>query len=88
METRSIVLAIVLIFVAALAAMTLDVMFREGPDVLTVLSLLWLKEFIVFWIDGVTGHPITDGARWLAVFTGAVVWLFVPQLMHRLLTRR
>ena len=32
--------------------------------------------------------PITDGARWLAVFTGALVWLFVPQLMQRLLTRR
>lgn len=63
-------------------------MFTIGQQALTVLSLLWLKEFIVFWIDGVTGHPITDGARWLAVFTGAVVWLFVPQLMHRLLTRR
>ncbi|MFN8131687.1 MAG: hypothetical protein U0R70_09075 [Solirubrobacteraceae bacterium] len=45
METRSIVLAIVLIFVAALAAMTLDVMFREGPDVLTVLSLLVIALF-------------------------------------------
>ena len=45
METRSIVLAIVLVFVAALAAMTLDVMFREGPDVLTVLSLLVIALF-------------------------------------------
>lgn len=45
METRSIVLAIVLIFVVALAAMTLDVMFREGPDVLTVLSLLVIALF-------------------------------------------
>ena len=63
-------------------------MFTIGQQALTVLSLLWLKEFIVFWIDGVTGHPLTDGARWLAVFTGALVWLFVPQLMNRLLTRR
>jgi rod shape-determining protein MreD len=63
-------------------------MFTIGQQALTVLSLLWLKEFIVFWIDGVTGHAITDGTRWLAVFTGALIWLFVPQLMSRLAARR
>ncbi len=56
METRSIVLAIVLIFVAALAAMTLDVMFREGPDVLTVLSLLVIALF-GFGIVGALRNP-------------------------------
>lgn len=56
METRSIVLAVVLIFVAALAAMTLDVMFREGPDVLTVLSLLVIALF-GFGIVGALRNP-------------------------------
>jgi rod shape-determining protein MreD len=63
-------------------------MFTLSQQALTVLSLLWLKEFIVFWIDGVTGHSVTDATRWLAVLTGALVWPFVPQFMIRLLTRR
>ncbi len=63
-------------------------MFTLGQQALTVLSLLWLKEFIVFWIDGATGHSITDAARWVAVVTGGLIWLFVPQFMTRLLTRR
>src|SRR6202008_2242255 len=39
-----------------------------------VLAILWLHEFLLFWIDGVAGHPITDWRRWLAVPVGAAGW--------------
>ena len=38
---------------------------------LTVFWLLALYQFVLFWIDGVTGHPITNYARWMPAFTGA-----------------
>jgi hypothetical protein len=28
----------------------------------------------LFWIDGATGHPITNYARWLPAFIGAAMW--------------
>jgi prepilin signal peptidase PulO-like enzyme (type II secretory pathway) len=56
METRSVVLAVVLVFTAALAALTIDVMLREGPDVLTVLSLLVIALF-GFGIVGALRNP-------------------------------
>lgn len=41
---------------------------------LTVFSLLTLYEFLIFWIDGVIGQPVTTWARWLPVFTSALLW--------------
>lgn len=41
---------------------------------LTVLWLLALYQFVLFWVDGATGHPITNYSRWLPAFTGAVLW--------------
>ena len=56
METRSVILAVVLVFIAALAGLTIDVMIREGPDVLTVLSLLVIALF-GFGIVGALRNP-------------------------------
>jgi rod shape-determining protein MreD len=41
---------------------------------LTVFMLLALYQFLVFWIDGIIGQPVTTWMRWLPVFTGAVLW--------------
>src|SRR5262245_4953470 len=41
---------------------------------LTVLMLLALYQFIVFWIDGIIGPAITTWLRWIPVFTGALLW--------------
>jgi rod shape-determining protein MreD len=41
---------------------------------LTVFMLLAVYQFLVFWIDGVVGQPVTTWSRWLPVFTGALVW--------------
>jgi drug/metabolite transporter (DMT)-like permease len=56
MSTRTAVLAIVLAFTAALSALTAYVMARNGPDVLTALSLLVLAMF-AFGAVGALRHP-------------------------------
>lgn len=44
---------------------------------------LALYEFVVFAIDGWTGHPITNPLRWVHVFTGAVIWPLVSLVLAR-----
>lgn len=63
-------------------------MFPLGHQALTVLSLLWLYQFLLFWIDGVTGHPIVHWGRWLPVLTGAALWPVLTGLYGRLPVRR
>jgi rod shape-determining protein MreD len=41
---------------------------------LTVFMLLVVYQFMLFWIDGMTGHEITNFLRWLPSFTGALLW--------------
>ena len=41
---------------------------------LTVLMLLALYEFLVFWIDGIIGPAITAWTRWLPVLTSTLLW--------------
>lgn len=53
-----------------------------------VLALLWLNEFILFWIDGVAGHPVTDWRRWLSVLVGAACWPLLSGLFARVVARR
>ena len=53
-----------------------------------VLALLWMNEFLLFWIDGASGHPITDWRRWLAVPAGAACWPLITGLYARVAGRR
>jgi rod shape-determining protein MreD len=53
-----------------------------------ILALLWLNEFLVFWIDGVAGHEVTDWGRWLSVPVGAACWPLVTGLFARVVARR
>ena len=62
-------------------------MFPLAHQSLVVLSLLWIYQFLLFWIDGVTGHPLTDWARWLPVITGALIWPLLAGLLGRLTAR-
>jgi len=41
---------------------------------LTVFMLLAIYEFILFWIDGIIGQPVTTWLRWLPVVTSALLW--------------
>jgi rod shape-determining protein MreD len=42
---------------------------------LTVLALLGLYEFILFWIDGVAGRTVPLSERWGPPLAGTLVWL-------------
>ncbi len=62
-------------------------MFPLSQQSLVVMSLLWLYQFTLFWIDGVSGHPLTDWIRWLPVLTGALLWPLVTSLFGRIVAR-
>jgi hypothetical protein len=56
---REAILVMALVFIAALGYLTVSVAVRDGPDVLTVLSLLVLALF-GFGIVGALRHPPDD----------------------------
>ena len=62
-------------------------MFPLGHQTLTVMSRLFFYQFILFWIDGVTGHPVTDWVRWIPVLSGTVLWPVLVGLFSRLIAR-
>lgn len=62
-------------------------MFPLGHQTLTVMSLLFFYQFILFWIDGVTGHPVTDWARWMPVLTGTLIWPVLAAVLSRFVAR-
>src|SRR5450631_4932007 len=41
---------------------------------LTIFALLTGYQFVLFWIDGATGNPVTTFGRWLAPVIGALLW--------------
>lgn len=53
---REAILAIVLVFVAVLTALTIHALVEGGPDILTALSLLVLAMF-GFGVVGALRHP-------------------------------
>ena len=82
--------ALSLIVIAYVAA-KLRLQVRAFPPLqqtAVILALLWLNEFLLFWIDGVAGHPITDWRRWLAVPAGAACWPLIVRLYARFAARR
>ncbi len=77
--------------VMAYVALKLRLQIRAFPmlqQTAVVLALLWLNEFLLFWIDGVAGHPVTEWQRWLAVAVGAACWPLVAGLFGRVAARR
>jgi rod shape-determining protein MreD len=51
---------------------------------LIVLAALGAYEFILFAIDGWSGHPLTSPLRWIHVATGALVWPLVAAMLARM----
>jgi rod shape-determining protein MreD len=62
-------------------------MFPILQQAVIVLLLLALYHFVVFWIDGLSGHGYTALARWLPVLSGALLWPLVVAVGDSL-TRR
>jgi rod shape-determining protein MreD len=40
----------------------------------TLFMLLVVYQFVLFWVDGQSGHAVTAAARWLPAVTGAAMW--------------
>jgi rod shape-determining protein MreD len=51
---------------------------------LTIFALLTGYQFVLFWIDGATGNPVTTFSRWLAPVIGALIWPLVSGVLSRL----
>ena len=50
---------------------------------LIVFFALVAYEFVVFAIDGWTGHPLTNPLRWVHTLTGALIWPIAIALLER-----
>jgi rod shape-determining protein MreD len=58
--------------------------FSVVSQCLTIFLLLTGYQFILFWIDGATGNPVTSFGRWLAPVIGAAVWPLMVGALSRL----
>ena len=54
---------------------------------LTIFALLTAYQFILFWVDGATGNPVTSFGRWLAPVIGAAIWPPLAGTLSRLRER-
>jgi rod shape-determining protein MreD len=50
---------------------------------LIMLGALVAYEFILFAIDGWTGHPNTSPLRWIHALTGALIWPLATAVLDR-----
>ena len=51
---------------------------------LTIFALLTGYQFVLFWVDGATGNPVTTLTRWLAPIIGGLLWPLVAGILSRL----
>ena len=58
--------------------------FSVMSQCLTIFALLTGYQFVLFWVDGATGNPVTNFARWLAPVIGALIWPPLLALLSRL----
>jgi len=58
-------------------------MFPITHQSLVVFMLLFIYQLLLFSIDGFSGHPLTDWARWLPVLTGALIWPVLDGVLGR-----
>jgi rod shape-determining protein MreD len=50
---------------------------------LTVLMLLSLYQFMLFWVDGVAGRTVPLIERWAPVVSGTLVWALILVFVER-----
>lgn len=55
--------------------------FPVWQQAFTVLIMLAIYHFLVFWIDGIIGSSVTAWSRWLPALVGAVFWPVLVALM-------
>lgn len=58
--------------------------FPVWQQAFSVLILLALYQFLLFWIDGITGQAVTTWQRWMPAVIGAALWPIVIAVMDTL----
>ncbi len=58
--------------------------FPLGQQMLTILMLLVVHQFVLFWIDGVVGTGEVSLYRWGTVLTGTLMWPIATRVLRRL----
>lgn len=53
----------------------------------TVLVMLGIYSFLLFWVDGMMGYTTGAGLRWTPVIVSALLWPWVVQVMTRMQRR-
>jgi rod shape-determining protein MreD len=51
---------------------------------LTIFAFLTGYQFVLFWVDGATGNPVTTFGRWIAPVIGAFLWPPIVGTLSRL----
>lgn len=57
--------------------------FPASQLALTVIGLLGLYQFILFWVDGVAGRTVPIIERWGPLVTGMALWLLILVVVER-----
>jgi rod shape-determining protein MreD len=77
--------ALALAFVSYLG-IRLNLLVRAKPlfeQSLFVFAALMVYEFLLWVIDGWSGHPLTTPARWVHTLTGGLIWPLVVGILGR-----
>ncbi|HWW21933.1 MAG TPA: rod shape-determining protein MreD [Steroidobacteraceae bacterium] len=77
--------AFALVFVSYLG-IRLNLLVRAKPlfeQSLFVFAALMVYEFLLWVIDGWSGHPLTTPARWVHTLTGGLIWPLVVGILGR-----
>jgi rod shape-determining protein MreD len=77
--------AFALVFVSYLG-IRLNLLVRAKPlfeQSLFVFAALMVYEFLLWVVDGWSGHPLTTPARWVHTLTGGVIWPLVVGILGR-----
>ncbi|MED5535636.1 MAG: rod shape-determining protein MreD [Pseudomonadota bacterium] len=51
---------------------------------MSVLFMLAIYEFVLFWIDGVAGRTVPYVERWAPVITGVLLWPLILGILDRI----
>jgi rod shape-determining protein MreD len=71
---------------AAYLAIRLHLLVRAKPlfeQSLFVFAALMVYEFLLWVIDGWSGHPISTATRWVHTLTGGLIWPLVVGILGR-----
>lgn len=51
--------------------------FPATQSMLVVAAMLALNEFLLLWIDGISGRTVPIGERWPPIASGTLLWLLI-----------